>query len=917
MTPQYNMKPNFQISSKFLMCQAFCLIIAGNASAATFTWVGNGNNRWSTVTNWADENGVATALVSSNETDLVFADSPRDAGIVTRNPYTVRSLTFDGTIGAEGHAFTIFRSATFQRNLILESSTGTASISVDAASTGNILIAGGNVGLANEGLIPLHDPLEITHNGTGTLTFNAAFTEQAGEANGITKLGTGKVEMNRANRYTGNTVLDAGVLEVGPDGQFLIVPEANGVSNSISGQSAATLSMNGVLNFDLSGADPTVGNSWLVADGSNLMIDYDDTLAVLPDVPEKTFQVTSSLGDFSDDDEDGIWELGAGTIVWQFDEATGLLTVEEGGIIGFWTGNINNVWDPATTANWSSNEESDPLASVTFDVATATTQLATFADTYPNSGQTSVTQSMVDIALGGVETNQLVFENDTVNYLFTSPDTEGITGSTSISLEGIGEVTLLGTHATTGMLFVSTDSTLNLGDATADGSVSGTTIVNDGVLNFTTAGAITQDGEISGEGSLDKQGVGTVTVSANTSYSGGTTIDGGVLTLQGLSSSPSFTIAAGAVMEFSASVTRFNLSDTIFEGDGTILKTGLGQVGWVETVATFSLNSGSLIDVQEGQFRAGASAAADVAGGNEIWTDNLSDLNIAAGALFRAREANVRVDALTGEGMITSGYHTDYQQFTIGVDNGSEDFAGQIADTAINNLANITKVGTGTQSLSGLNTYTGNTVIEDGVITVAAGGQLTMRPYADGVNNVISGGGAGTGTLNFDGALNITLTDAVVGGTWVLIDDTALELNYGSTFSVSGARVVDEELTTYAFTSDGAAVGSGVWTLVEEGGNTWVYNEATRTLTSGKAPDPNSIAFGVENDPNVPGNLLFAWGGEAGVTYKILGSTDLSVSPTSSWADFLTDIDGVDGLNTFSIVRPEEARAFFVLTTEE
>ena len=44
--------------------------------------------------------------------------------------------------------------------------------------------------------------------------------------------------------------------------------------------------------------------------------------------------------------------------------------MEEGGTIGFWTGSINNVWDAATTANWSSNGPGAPLASVTFDVAT-------------------------------------------------------------------------------------------------------------------------------------------------------------------------------------------------------------------------------------------------------------------------------------------------------------------------------------------------------------------------------------------------------------------------------------------------------------------------------------------------------------------------------------------------------------------
>lgn len=871
-----------------------------NAQAETFTWVGLGGTRWTFADNWTNEMGVAMAPTLSNETDLVFTDGPRDTGL-TRNDYTLRSMTFDGTIGVDGHTINIFRSSTFLRSLTMESSTGTSTITVDAASSGDINITSGNTG-ANAGLIRLNNPLDVVHNGTGTLALNAIITQQTGEENGITFSGTGSVTMSQANLYTGNTVVDVAELTVADGGEFKIVPGANGVTNSISGSSGASLLMDGVLNFDLSGADATIGNSWLVVDGSNLMVDYGNTL------PVKTFSVTSSLGDFSDDDLNGIWELGFGTISFQFNEATGMLTVEDGGILGFWTGSINNVWDAATTANWSNNAPSAPLTSVTFDVSTATTQLGTFADTYPNSGQTPVTQSMIDIGLGGVGTNQLNFENDTVDYIFTSPDAEGINGTTSIALEGMGEVTLLGTHATTGSVSVSTDSTLNLGDATADGSVSAAPIVNDGVLNFTTADLVFQDGAVSGAGSLSHQGLGVTVLTEDSSYSGVTIVDEGTLALEGNSSSPSFTIAADAVLELASNVTRFYPVDMTFAGEGTILKTGTGQVGWNATVGTFALASGSLIDIQAGQFRGGITGGADPVPQNEDWTNNFSDLNVAAGALFRAREGNVRIDELRGDGLVTTGFGSGgYMQFTIGVDNGSADFAGEIGDTTANLRGNLTKVGTGTQTLSGLNTYSGATVIEEGVITVADGGQLTMRPLADGVNNVISGGGAGTGVLNFDGTLNISLAGVVPGGTWVLIDDTALSLNYGSTFTVSSGGV--------AYTSDGAAPGSRVWTL-EEFGDTFIYTEATRTLTSIDGPDPVDFVVCVESDPNVPGNLLFTWEGQAGTTYNILSETDLSVSPVTSWSIFQSDIVGVDGTNSLSVARPADAVTFFVLTEQ-
>ena len=504
-------------------------------------------------------------------------------------------------------------------------------------------------------------------------------------------------------------------------------------------------------------------------------------------------------------------------------------------------------------------------------------------------------------------TNQLVFENETVDYTFTSPDAEGINGATSISLERMGEVTLLGTHATTGSVFISTDSTLNLGNATVDGSVSAAPILNDGLLNLTNDELIFQNGEITGAGAFGKQGAGTAVLTADTSYSGVTTIDGGILALEGFSSSSTFTIAADAVLELfvSGNISRFFPVDMTFEGEGTILKTGTGQAGWNATVGTFALASGSLIDIQEGQFRGGLTGGADAAAQNEDWTNNLSDANVVSGALFRAREGNVRIDELRGDGLVTTGFNSGgYMQFTIGVDNGSADFAGEIADTTAVARGNLTKVGTGTQTLSGPNSYTGNTVIEDGAITVADGGQLTMRPLADGVNNLISGGGAGTGVLNFDGVLNINLNGAVPGGSWFLIDDAALALNYGSTFSVSSNGL--------AYTPDDGAPGSRVWTL-EENGDTFIYTEATRTLTSIDGPDPVDLVLCIENDPDVLGNLLFTWEGQAGITYDILSETDLSVSPVASWPVFQGDIVGVDGTNTLSVARPADAATFFVL----
>jgi autotransporter-associated beta strand protein len=85
--------------------------------------------------------------------------------------------------------------------------------------------------------------------------------------------------------------------------------------------------------------------------------------------------------------------------------------------------------------------------------------------------------------------------------------------------------------------------------------------------------------------------------------------------------------------------------------------------------------------------------------------NNRANLNVASGAAFAGVEANIRVDALSGSGTITSGYNgAGYTAFTFGVNNRSGTFSGVLADT---NGANFVKAGSGTQTLSGASTYTG------------------------------------------------------------------------------------------------------------------------------------------------------------------------------------------------------------------
>jgi len=251
------------------------------------------------------------------------------------------------------------------------------------------------------------------------------------------------------------------------------------------------------------------------------------------------------------------------------------------------------------------------------------------------------------------------------------------------------------------------------------------TIAVDTAMNATNTFTVTSGSQLNFSGALHnsnpapggviKDGDGTMVLSGAAGYTGATTVRAGALVYANAFASSAHTIAPGAVLELNFDAYR-DSGTTSFSGAGTLRKRGAGTIEWGSGSVTFSLASGALIDVQAGQFIGGSWA-------NENWTANLADLNVAAGAIFNGVEANIRVNRLTGTGMIKSGYAgAGYQAFTFGVDNGSGPFEGVLANAT--SAANIVKEGTGTIIFLGANTYSGTTQVSTGTLQVGDGGTI-------------------------------------------------------------------------------------------------------------------------------------------------------------------------------------------------
>jgi autotransporter-associated beta strand protein len=133
--------------------------------------------------------------------------------------------------------------------------------------------------------------------------------------------------------------------------------------------------------------------------------------------------------------------------------------------------------------------------------------------------------------------------------------------------------------------------------------------------------------------------------------------------------------------------------------------------------------------------------------------------------------------------------------------------------TALTAARSLTKLGTGTLSLSAANTYTGNTIVSAGALELAANGQLKfVLGGASGENNRLTG--AGTATLNGSFVIDTLAADALSSGAWTLVDVSGPASEYGSTFSV-----VDFD-----------PIGTDKWEKPLGGGKKYTFDETTGVL---------------------------------------------------------------------------------------
>ena len=401
-------------------------------------------------------------------------------------------------------------------------------------------------------------------------------------------------------------------------------------------------------------------------------------------------------------------------------------------VTGVWSGAVSGTWD-SNSANFTGGNSFTNVAGLVNTVY--------FGDT--DGFGNAVTNSNVTIQSGGVSPGAIVFQNNNVNYTLSSTDSNGISGSASLTKSGSGSLILSGTNSYSGA------TTLNAGllqfNAGALPTTTTVTINAAGALNATGAFSNATNWLASGQIAAGSSGAIALTGddSENINFSGF-----GSLMLGATSSSNySGTLTpAGTVYRLGGGGAALTISGTL-SGSGNSLVVGTaGASGTVVLASANSYSGGTTVSA--GTLSVGAAGTlGSNTSGNNISISAGTNLVLAASGNVGSNQAiamNSTSSSLSGIGV---GY-TPASLSALGINatgtgtNGGVFGINYVGTAGIVSLATLD---------STLNTSGGTGHRFLGSQTAGTFNGTTLAPASDSVYRL--GGGGGSLTLNGTNAL--------------------------------------------------------------------------------------------------------------------------------------------------------------------
>lgn len=501
--------------------------------------------------------------------------------------------------------------------------------------------------------------------------------------------------------------------------------------------------------------------------------------------------------------------------------------------------------------------------------------------------------------------SQLVGSGGTIGFYKNGTGSIKLTGDSSTTLTGRmnvhgGTVILAGGNNRLGAIIdfnFSSDGKLVLGDTSGTSTqtigLSTTSNANNAIvggnaanstLTWNLAAATTFAGKLGGDRTNEnnlamvKSGVGVLTLSSVGSFTGGTTINAGGITLGNAKALGvgDVTVNSGGTLNLGA----FSIANNVTMAGGTLAGTGTigGVAASAGTVAVGIVGSGEISKTGAGvlELRGNGGASGDFTGNVTLTAGTIRFTGTGSLGLISSSVANYN-GAIANQGIL--------------------EFAGtatQSLSGIISGSGSLALTGTGQVILQGNNTYTGGTTVSSGiaqassasafgsgVVTVSATGVVDLGGQATTNNFSVSGGTLRGGSLNVSqvsgtsGTISTNLT-----GSGSFTKTGSGSLIWSGTNSHTGGTTVSAGTLLVNGTTGAVTVANGG----TFGGNGFVGNT---TVQSGGA-----IAAGASIGLLNVGNLTLAGGSLlnwqlndaraiAGVGYDLIVASNLDLSGLS------------------------------------
>jgi autotransporter-associated beta strand protein len=413
--------------------------------------------------------------------------------------------------------------------------------------------------------------------------------------------------------------------------------------------------------------------------------------------------------------------------------------------------------------------------------------------------------------------------------------------------------------------YVTFDDTSSNGNVSLVGPLQPTSVVfNNNATNYVLSGT----GFIKGAATLTMSGGGSLVLVNSNSYTGGTTISSG--TVQVGTGGSVGSLGSGPIVDNGLLIYDLNsaLTNTVgISGSGSLVQAGTGTL----YLTVSNIYTGFTL-ISSGTIKNGrANALPSSSGFNDVTNNGKLDLNTFSQSL----------DSLSGSGIVDT-VAGGAPVLTVGGDNASTTFNGVLANTT--GTLGLTKVGNGTLTLTGTNTFLNNTFVRAGTLMLD-GGVISNTAFGDvgqttGDNAlmILQGTGSFTTINDFNvGDINNSIGVVnIIGSASLTAQNLYVSSANNATSSAQGTINQTNGTVTTRTSGDNALViggriaastyGIGIYNLyggtvnVLNGGNLWCGGYGTGTMNVSNGFAYLSGYFSVGRQTNSTGYLNISGG---------------------------------------------------------